>query len=248
MFVIYIVCIILLLPTNLFATSRSCCTLINVNYTPQDCYDFKICSNRTVSLTCRVGQICYPQYPANSNLSIQKDVIMPLASNLTRIRIYTNKATCLHNPVFVNSDGSLRCATVHNNTENVLGVAHKLDYTWIDDTPPQRPFMDFNWFLEKLLEYGRNDTYHNGFLRSMIAVNGTHASSDDVFNTTQLPQVNVTGDTSASYTAPPTPVAATIDLDSYPYEEDIDGLLGTIHMVEYGNHTRKLIVCGPYKG
>ncbi|AKT72913.1 protein UL 128_ex3 [Cynomolgus macaque cytomegalovirus strain Mauritius] len=47
MFICYIVCILLLLPTNLLA--KSCCSLININYTPQDCYDFKICNNRTVS-------------------------------------------------------------------------------------------------------------------------------------------------------------------------------------------------------
>ncbi|QQL10802.1 Rh157.5 [macacine betaherpesvirus 3] len=243
MFLCYIVCILLLLPSNLLA--KSCCSLINVNYTPQDCYDFKICNNRTVSLTCRIGQICYPP---NSTTHMQQSVIMSLANNLTRHRLYSNKPSCNHSPVYVHSDGSLRCANVHNSTEYVLGLARKIDYTWIDNARLRRPFMDFNWFLKKLLEYGKNDTYHNGFLRTVIAVNGTHSPYDDVFNTTQLPQVNVTGATSASYTMPPTPVAATIDSDSYPYEEDIDGLLGTIHMVEYKNHTRKLIVCGPYKG
>ncbi|QQL11520.1 Rh157.5 [macacine betaherpesvirus 3] len=242
MFLCYIVCILLLLPSNLLA--KSCCSLINVNYTPQDCYDFKICNNRTVSLTCRIGQICYPP---NSTTHMQQSVIMSLANNLTRHRLYSNKPSCNHSPVYVHSDGSLRCANVHNSTEYVLGLARKIDYTWIDNARLRRPFMDAVMSSEDTELYA---------LLAVIVICTILTILGIVYicyypreaKAAIMDMLNVTGATSASYTMPPTPVAATIDSDSYPYEEDIDGLLGTIHMVEYKNHTRKLIVCGPYKG
>nr|ADE62349.1 mutant fusion protein [Cercopithecine betaherpesvirus 5] len=266
MSLLFIVCAISVL-SSAYAKYRpttiapACCHMVSVNYSPSNCNNFKICSNHTVSLSCDIGEICFPPNSSNADR-----VIMPLAKNLTREKIHKTLTDCNYNPLFVRPNGTVRCASRYDNTKYILGASDKIDYVWVDSAKPQKPFMDFNWFLNTTLEYGRNKTVTHGLLAGITARNATQNNTAATANktllttpkpptpkpSTPLPPTPTPGRTAMVTPSPPTTnisgfsttanstdmnVTHVPSISNFTEPEDI------VYTFHTANYTRELLVC-----
>ncbi|AEV80473.1 envelope protein UL128 [Cercopithecine betaherpesvirus 5] len=268
MILLFVVCILLSLSAA-HAKARAttippaCCHMVSVNYLPSNCNDFKICSNHTVSLNCDIGEICFPPNSTNA-----ERVIMPLAQNLTREKINKKLPDCNYTPLFVRPNGTVRCASRYDDSKYILGAATQIDYVWVEPAKPQKPFMDFNWFLNTTLEYGRNKTVTHGLLAGITARNATRndtaATTKTLLNVTLLTTPTPPSETPKPPTRTSVPTA--VPTPSPPPTTNISGFSTTanstdmnvthvpsisnftepediVYTFHTANYTRELLVC-----
>ncbi|QQL09923.1 Ba157.5 [Baboon cytomegalovirus] len=256
MILLYMVCGLLgLLPSTYpkYVTDipPACCEKVSVNYLPVNCTDFKICRNHTVSLSCDIGQICFPP-----NLTNAEKVIMPLAENLTREMINRKLPGCRYTPLFVRPNGTVRCASHYDDTRYILGAAHTMEYEWVNRSKEQRPFTDFNWFLNKTLEYGRNTTVTHGLLRGVSVRNATlkNAANRTLVNTSAIPDTTAAAFSTATRSTPLSSIPYTStagnaslnmsssSTDNRTHVHIISEPPDSVYIFDTGNHTRELVL------